>query len=108
MSFQGVPGVTAPGAPEGVSLRDQLEAAVLAKSSRGLRMLGQNGAFSGGMVDGLLGGLKRTSRNLPKNTLKQKHLPFDSAVFFGGKKGWTGFVWAFSAALWLKKFRTWG
>lgn len=52
MSFQGVPGVTAPGAPEGVSLRDQLEAAVLAKSSRGLRMLGQNGAFSGEWLTG--------------------------------------------------------
>ena len=37
---------------EGVSLRDQLEAVVLAKSSRGLRMLGQNGAFSGEWLTG--------------------------------------------------------
>jgi len=51
------------------------------------------------MVDGLLGGVKRTSRNLQKNSLKQQHLPFESTRFLWVEKGMDSFVvWVFGGS----------
>lgn len=68
------------------------------------------------MVDGLLGGVKRTSRNLQKNSLKQQHLPFESTRFLWVEKGMDSFVvWVFGGSfvveeiqkVWFKEWLIW-
>ena len=92
--LEGDPGVTSREA-EGVSLRDQLEAACAGEEFPWTPNAWAKRCLLRWMVDGPKGEWRGRQETYTKNSLKQQHLPFDSAVFFGGEKGMDSFVWVF-------------